>query len=275
MVIVIVFAAALMVLQWESVAVAEISQERSLHELVWRLDVGELEKRLKREVDREGREYQLKYSVRVSENRSLPIGTSLFHILARTDGRTSEKAIRQLQVFRLLLLYGNPIDLEDAYGQTPLLLAAKSSNVALARMLFVCGARLDTATSSRPSLSVGKRSVLHVVTLCGDAELLKTLLPYVSNVSPQNGLRETPILHAVEAQNADCAQLLIDAGAIEACTISQTKKILKRLTHLAAIEELSNRPSHWTKMLQQATTRKHKEVEHKSVPAQPSIPIHK
>jgi uncharacterized protein len=112
------------------------------------------------------------------------------------------------EVQRLLEAGADP-NVVDRYSHyTPLLRAARSDLDEIARQLIAHGAKVDFKADQD-----GLTTALHVAAAAGSTAVIETLLDAGADVRAVDGIRWTPLMHAVAGGRSAAAQRLIEAGS--------------------------------------------------------------
>jgi ankyrin repeat protein len=134
----------------------------------------------------------------VDVNAADVAGTTALHLAVHHDDR---------ETVRLLLSAGATVHATTRYGVTPLSLACVNGNAAIVAALLAAGADAN-------SLLPGGETALLTAARTGAPAVVKALLAHGANLQVRDGWRgQTPLMWAAAENNADVAQLLIDAGS--------------------------------------------------------------
>jgi ankyrin repeat protein len=106
-----------------------------------------------------------------------------------------------------LLKYGADVNIGDAYGRTPLHIAAASGDIALMSLLIDHGANVNAVTSIGKDRELGNTSLAMVK----NVEAAALLINNGASLQPMGG--DAPLLYAVKSGNVELVKLLLDRGS--------------------------------------------------------------
>lgn len=115
------------------------------------------------------------------------------------------------EMIRTLIQFGGDnVNLRDATGWTPLLLAIRDSNAELVRYLIEQGAELNRDEYVMKELHI---AITDSLTFEHFKQITHILLQHGLNIDNCNYWGETPLLHAIMLEKFQCAEFLIKEGA--------------------------------------------------------------
>lgn len=143
-------------------------------------------------------------------------GFTALHIAARRHADES--------ILNAILKLGAEIDGATESGQTPLCSGALAGDQAAVEFLIANGANVNPIHGcaleknhddiARLLIEKGAKATLHEAVECGHLPMARKLLVQGANLEAKDGWREqTPLFVAIENQDAEMAELLLDFGA--------------------------------------------------------------
>ena len=159
-----------------------------------------------------------------------------------------------IELCKLLIDGGHPLDGRDRWGSTPIRTAVRVNSVELYTLLIERGCQLDVASdmlhlavlansAELCTLLIGagccldakngsKYTPLHLAVLANSAELCKLLIDAGCCLDVKNGSGDTPLHHAASAKSAELCKLLIDSG----CALDVKNDLGRTPLHVVAFE---------------------------------------
>ena len=120
-------------------------------------------------------------------------------------GHTSSNGV---EILRLLLASKADVNAKAEYRQTPLHLAAQSSNAVALKLLIDHGADVNAQRRDR-------KTPLHLAASNGHIEIVKILMANKADVKVKDLYKNTPLMCAVVAKHNDVEKFLRQHGAKE------------------------------------------------------------
>lgn len=120
-----------------------------------------------------------------------------------------------------ILIRKPPLDIEDSRRQTPLILAIRTGNFSLVKLLLSAGANANynNGFGASPLCYAAQE---------GDAECIKCLIEHGADVNNDDLSGESPLTLAASNGHIECVKLLIDSGADVHHMTSSGKSALAR-----------------------------------------------
>ena len=147
---------------------------------------------------------------------------------------------RHTQAVSVLLKWGADTEIEDTFGRTPIILAAKDGNVDMIEELIKAGAHLNYRDACRGVTAVGwaseydhpkvveqlcvagadldsfckvGKSAIHYAAMCS-TDCMKILRQHAADIEHRDGNNATPLLTAAIYSQVSSIRLLLEWGAI-------------------------------------------------------------